>query len=132
MGYRTLFLDDNHARHRDMQGRMLFDPAFTASECIEKLKNNKYDVVFLDHDLGGKEMVSSFSDEETGCTVAKWISENKPEIPVVVCHSLNPGGADNMASILVESGYLVVKQKFITLGAPGILEKIFELATKAE
>ena len=112
---KILFLDDNKHRHRAVTGHMTFDAVFTASECIYKLEKNKYDFVFLDHDLNDQEMVNSFTEEETGYTVAKWISENKPEIGLIIVHSLNPAGSENMASLLKASGYFVTKIPFLSL-----------------
>ena len=67
---RILFLDDSPGRHRDIRPHTLHDAAFTAGEAVALLKANAYDIVFLDHDLGGREMVSSHGDEETGCSSA--------------------------------------------------------------
>lgn len=117
MKKKILFLDDNKARHRDMKPHLLHDEAFTAGEAIKLLQEKEYDIVFLDHDLGGKEMVSSFSEEETGYTVAKWIAENKPKIPLVVTHSLNPAGRANIAALLKSHDYYVLECGFLNLKA---------------
>ena len=53
------------------------------------LNENKYDIIFLDHDLGGWE----------GILVAKHVADVGVSCPVVI-HSLNPVGARNMHNIL--------------------------------
>ena len=120
---RILFLDDSPGRHKDIRPHTLHDAAFTAGEATTMLAANAYDIVFLDHDLGGREMVSSHGDEETGYTVAKWIAANRPAIPLVVVHSLNPAGSDNIAGLLKGHGYRVLQCGFLRLRAslPAIL-----------
>ena len=65
-------------------------------------KQFPYDYLFLDHDLGGQQMVNS--GKNTGYEVAQWLSKNilkKPKLALYV-HSLNKPGADN---IIAELGY---------------------------
>jgi len=76
--------------------------AQTSKGMIEELQENNCDVLFLDHDLGGQQMVAS--GEDTGYEVAKWLSENKEYMPkYVFIHSFNPVGAINMKALLPES-----------------------------
>lgn len=119
MAKRVLFLDDDPGRHKAVKHIFLHDEAYTAQDAIQKLQDALYDVVFLDHDLGGMEMVESNGSEETGYTVAKWIAANKPTIPLIVVHSLNPVGSENIASLLRQSGYNVYKCMFTFLRAFG-------------
>lgn len=119
---RILFLDDNKHRHRTIKPYLLHDEAFTAGEAIKLLQDKQYDIVFLDHDLGESEMVFSFSEEETGYTVAKWIAENKPKIPLVVVHSLNYEGSNNIACLLKNHDYYVLQQMFTEL--PQVVDDI--------
>jgi len=72
------------------------DHATTVEDGSNFLFANKYDLMFLDHDLGGEEMVDSFSDN-TGYRLAEFIAsftQNK-ETPCVI-HSCNHVGAENM------------------------------------
>lgn len=115
MAKRILFLDDDLERHRAVQSTLLHDAAYTAKQAIAWLRAKSYDVVFLDHDLGGREGVDSHGPEETGYTAAKWIAENGPVIPLVVVHSMNPTGAGNIASLLRGHGYTVVESPFRVL-----------------
>jgi len=125
MAHRILFLDDNKYRHKTMKSYLLHDEAYTVEDAVSLLQKKQYDAVFLDHDLGGEEMVSS-DREDTGMSVAKFMVENKIETKLVVVHSNNPGGAANMASLLRSAGYNVVQTPFTSLVSmiEGILEKI--------
>jgi len=68
----------------------------TVKECIEVLESSeKFDIIFLDHDLGGKHMVESGPD--TGYEVAEWLRDHPEKLPqIVVVHSLNPAGRANI------------------------------------
>jgi len=67
---------------------------------VENGYHPPYDLYFLDHDLGGLIYVDSHA-QNTGYTFCKWLYENHPEEKgVVVIHSLNPSGTDNMKSFL--------------------------------
>lgn len=111
----VLFLDDDEYRHNSIRPIISHDPAYTASEAIEKLKANSYEIVFLDHDLGGEVYVDSFGEKETGYTVAKWIVDNEIKIPLIVLHSLNSQGSNNQARLLKNAGYHVVQKGFTQL-----------------
>ena len=101
MNNRVLILEDNDERIKQFKKNFLnVDITFTkiAEECIEILENNKkFDYIFLDHDLGGKEMLKS--GDGTGYEVAKWLEANPSKIPKgkIYCHSLNPAGALNIS-----------------------------------
>lgn len=70
-----------------------------ADLAVSILNMFKFDLIFLDHDLGGQTFVKSY-ESNTGYQVAKRIvgSENS-KTPVVV-HSYNACGADNMVEVL--------------------------------
>lgn len=122
---KILFLDDNKARHRAIKPHLLHDEAYNVTEAVEKLKIKQYDIVFIDHDLGGNEMVDSFGEEETGYNLAQWIVENKPEISLIVVHSLNPSGSNNIANLLKENDYFVSQVPFTKmLNSEEIIEQI--------
>ena len=101
---KVLFLDDDPNRMK--YARLYFSKdelseAETAEQAIKMLeKYSPYDLVLLDHDLGGK--VYCPSDEVSGYAVAKHISEMpKEKLPLrVVIHSFNPAGAENMIRVL--------------------------------
>lgn len=95
---KILILDDDQIRH-DFFNRALFGEnitnVYTADQCIDVLRNEKFDIAFLDHDLGGQVMVGS--GPKTGYQVACFL-EMTPHLkpPRVIIHSLNPSGARNM------------------------------------
>lgn len=103
---RVLILEDSQERI-DIFNKNLVGNEFVivsnASECIHKLVKEKWDVLFLDHDLDGRSFVDSLEDN-TGYQVAKFLNQNKEYKPkVIVIHSLNPAGAKNMQMELPEA-----------------------------
>lgn len=69
----------------------------SSSECIALLSQNSYDILFLDHDLGGETYVKSGQGKETGYDVALWLQKNEDRCPdKVFIHSLNEKGRKNM------------------------------------
>lgn len=100
---RIFILEDNKNRMAKFK-RKLIGHKIDHTDNIEDGSNlvisNKYDLMFLDHDLGGEEMVDSFANN-TGYKLAEFISSfsiNK-DTPCVV-HSCNPAGANNMMRVL--------------------------------
>lgn len=75
--------------------------AETADQAIRLLTAEKFDMISLDHDLGGE--VYQDSAKGTGFEVAVALSKIdfyiKNDIPICV-HSWNPDGAKNMINIL--------------------------------
>jgi CheY-like chemotaxis protein len=72
-------------------------------EAMPWLRERKYDVIFLDHDLGGDQMVSS-DVWNTGSTVAKMIHETPNKHLTVIVHSYNPSGAQIMIDSMRDKG----------------------------
>lgn len=102
---KILVLDDKEIRLRTFE-RLFPESEIThvetSKEAISKLDNEQWNLLFLDHDLGGQEMVAS--GENTGWEVADWLSKNpikKP--PTIVLHSCNPDGRANMKALLPEA-----------------------------
>jgi len=99
----VLVLEDNEERVK--QFKLRFPTANTvytdvADEAIKQLENYEWDVLFLDHDLGGLVHVSS-SDDNTGAGVARWLDKHTDRIPnLVIIHSLNPPGQSYIKSLL--------------------------------
>lgn len=66
------------------------------------LSSDVYDMVFLDHDLGGQQMVES--GEGTGYELAQWLESGRSKLAhhpaLFIVHSLNPGGAWNIINAL--------------------------------
>jgi CheY-like chemotaxis protein len=82
-------------------------------EAKKKLLSERFDLIFLDHDLGGKVFVDS-SQPDTGYQIAKFISDNKIKCQQIIVHSMNPTGAQNMLSVL-KPRYNAVLMPFPTL-----------------
>jgi len=100
---RIFILEDNPDRmikfRRELIGHEV-DHAETVESGTNLVYNNRYDLLFLDHDLGGEIMVDS-SEPNTGYKLAEFIASftSNKETPCVV-HSCNPGGADNIVRAL--------------------------------
>lgn len=71
------------------------DYCIEAKEAIKLINAQKYDLIFLDHDLGGEIYVNS-DDENTGYQVAKIIPNSINKDTKVIVHSFNPAGAKLM------------------------------------
>jgi len=70
-----------------------------AGDAINSLRSIKYDVIFLDHDLGGQAFVDS-NDPNTGYQVAKTIPDGINANTPVIVHSMNPAGGKNILDVL--------------------------------
>lgn len=104
---RMLILDDDKVRHiqfnqkYNKQGNVLCHVE-TVEACIQKLQEETWDVVCLDHDLGGKTYIKS--GKGTGFEVAEWLANNPDKKPYqIVIHSYNPAGRKNMMDVLPEA-----------------------------
>lgn len=111
MTIRILVLDDDQSRHDEFchrfseAGMPIVDVHVeTAAEAIAELRDAKkaFDLVFLDHDLGGRVNVS-INDAGTGSEVARFLAAN-PEVyhrhGAFVVHSFNLLGAANMIRLI--------------------------------
>jgi CheY-like chemotaxis protein len=121
-----LFLDDDQNRH-DAFRKMVPNGhqtvyVYTAEDAISELAKEAFDVVFLDHDLGGKTFVPSDGPEPTGYTVAKWIQDNQDRVKIgqIIVHSFNQPGAQNIACAIRATKIPVTLAAFGTfkIGAP--------------
>jgi CheY-like chemotaxis protein len=106
---KILILEDSDERIRKFNENLNKDGisvTFTkfVEPCIDILKKEVFDYLFLDHDLGGEVYVESGGDKETGYDVAKWLSENTDRMPKnIILHSLNEAGRENMQSLLPDA-----------------------------
>lgn len=117
MSRRFLFLDDNPSRHQAfsrMTIGILTDHVWTAKECIETLlREEPYDCVFLDHDLGGQVFVTEV--EGSGTEVAQFIASSLPKErypKAIVVHSWNPDGALRMEQLISQTNIPVSRKPF--------------------
>lgn len=116
MACKILILEDNKDRiatfKRTLGGR--FNLTFTehAAQAIDAIFDAAnvgyaFDVIFLDHDLGGDTYVDQ-DNTNTGSEVVRWITgDDSPplEQPVIIIHSLNHDAAKNMLSKLEAHGF---------------------------
>ena len=105
---KVLFLDDMPVRFQKFEAIFKDEcneilHAETSKDAIGLLQNNKFDAIFLDHDLGGTYFVPS--GEDTGFEVAEWICENVDYKPIIIIHSMNPMGGVNMHHKLQDHGF---------------------------
>lgn len=111
---RVFILEDDPVRQIGFMGALLGHEVTMCASVLNAKEAFKppYDIILLDHDLGGLQMVDS-ADEDTGyqfavfmCEQPTWLSYRSSQ---VIVHSFNPEGAQKMANLLHEDGYKVVK-----------------------
>jgi len=111
---KVLILEDNDRRNARFESvceaaGIEFIMTETAADCIAQLERERgfdFDLVFLDHDLGGQEFVDP-SLFNTGTRVARWMAESCANIPVII-HSMNTPAAMGMERILVDGNMEMV------------------------
>ena len=101
-----LFLDDNMERIKKIK-RCIKSLIITKTveQTIRELeKCEEWNIVFLDHDLGGEEHVDS-NRKDSGMEVARWIVNNNVNIHHIIVHTLNGPAGEDMVSLLKENRY---------------------------
>ena len=73
------------------------------------LKKSYWDIVLLDHDLGGQSYVDS-ENENTGYQFLKFFKEKEIKFGQLIYHTQNPAGGHNMLSIMPEGRYIPFPQ----------------------
>jgi hypothetical protein len=93
---------------------MVFDkPLIYSAETVENAKQIlqkgliNFDLICLDHDLGGEHFVPS-TEANTGYQLAKYIKDNKIGYKKCIIHSMNYAGAMNMQQVLKDAKYLPI------------------------
>ena len=79
----------------------------SSDKAISLLEKIKYDIIMLDHDLGGRHYVDS-KEYDTGFRVAAAIPASINKETRVIIHSHNPVGAQNMKNILNSPNAIVL------------------------
>jgi hypothetical protein len=113
--YKILVLEDSYERIDEFKKRfnelqwrnhvdVYVDFCETVIDACKRLSMIKYDLIFLDHDLGGEVYVDSNNDN-TGAEVARFLSnpdyDNKRnEYTPIIIHSLNTTAAIHMHELL--------------------------------
>jgi hypothetical protein len=111
-GRRVLFLDDRSHRFRAAIEHFKKDDltiVCTVAECIEKITNEVWDEIWLDHDLNYESHVDSKS-KDCGMEIIRFIREHVAYLcgergwdqrsPLIVIHSTNESGALMMKKTL--------------------------------
>jgi len=113
---RVLILEDDHERHEIFREKLIGTVCViveTVEQAIQKLQEEQWDLLFLDHDLGGKVYVDS-SEPDTGYQVAKWLEANPSCQPGrIILHTLNGPGAKNILQCLPHAEHLPFAWKHI-------------------
>lgn len=81
----------------------------------DEVFNPPYDLMLLDHDLGGLVYLESEGIYETGFKFVKSLGQYNPEKhgePKVIIHSWNPDGAKAMGNLLYKNGWRAVLTPF--------------------
>lgn len=102
---KILILEDSSERIFEFKKRLIgHDVVFTkdTKECIQYLKESRWDLICLDHDLSN---VFEAPGEGTGYEVAKWIADHKRKAPKqILIHTMNNVGASAMMLTLGRVG----------------------------
>jgi len=99
---RILILDDDPHRHYDFKCKFighLDSHVETASDCIAALRDEDWDIVFLDRDLSdfGRDREEAGNGED----VANWLWDHPDRIPKhVVIHSINVSGSKAIYTVI--------------------------------
>lgn len=95
----------------------------TCDRTYEFHAHSPYDLILLDHDLGGRQMVDH---EDSGTEFVKLVRDHIGSKARVTIHSYNPDGARRMSKLLEEVGVFPVIQPF----GPTLLKDIRTLLEK--
>ena len=106
MKQQIFILEDNEERIKSFKATYhdcdltITTTAQEAINVLDRISLLVFDLITLDHDLGGE--VYCQSDEKSGYQVAKFLSARMIPCPVII-HSWNPVGAKNMLRALPEA-----------------------------
>ena len=126
---KVFVLEDDPNRIETIKNRFGKKANFIFTVNIQEAKekfnpvNENYDLIMLDHDLGGQVYVDS-KENNTGAEFCRWILKNKFNLPQVIIHSHNIVGAEIMEEYLIKGGHNVLKIPFgnlINLWDKGLL-----------
>lgn len=107
---RVFLLDDDVLRHEWFAKRFRkdhLDVAIEPERAIELLSANRYDAIFLDHDLLPEHYHSdTLDDDRTGYAVARWLASrpDRQSASHIIVHTRNADGALRMVELLRHVG----------------------------
>lgn len=98
--------------------------AETANEAILAMQDTAFDLIFLDHDLGGEQMVAT-SNKNTGSEVVRWMRTYLLNYCPVIVHSYNVGAAikmrDDLQDLGMDAYYIPFGDLVLRLDEPGFI-----------
>lgn len=117
---KILFLDDDPNRHTIFELRMKNQGhevtyVFDAQAAIKELRAQPFELVLLDHDLGGEASQNRLcDDDEDGRFVVRWLVANSQlfKETTFVVHSLNFDGRQQMVAMLRNADLKVIDLPF--------------------
>jgi hypothetical protein len=109
---KILFLDDDQKRCRRFRAaHPTARIVHTAQEAIAALGTEVWEVVSLDHDLGGQQFQNP-QESTSGSAVARFLAAHELPIGRIIIHSFNVPAAQAMRALLDHAGYRVTCQPF--------------------
>ncbi len=99
---KIFILEDDLTRVRTFKYKLSNSELYIVDNVTDGKKvliQHKFDIIFLDHDLGGKVFVDS-NYRNTGYQLAKWMAHENISANRIIIHSLNPVGCENMKAVL--------------------------------
>lgn len=114
---RILIVDDMETRHDSFRGWLPEAErvhVYNYDQAVKALQGDKFDVVYLDHDLSEMQTLGLEDSEQSGYDVALYISKLKATKKPgrVVIHTWNPVGARRIAEVLHAAKISFVRQPF--------------------
>lgn len=102
---KIFILEDDPARMLWFRERLIAHHIDHAESCahIDRFQP-PYDLIFLDHDLGGRQMTEH---EDDGTHFARLIASHINGSTEVIVHSYNADGAQRIRSVLMDAGVRV-------------------------
>lgn len=113
---KILILEDDPTRILQFKSNLIgADVTYvdTAESAKKVLIQEQFDVLFLDHDLGGEQNTSSDPDGNNGYAVALFVKENPQHMPgTIIVHSLNPSGVQAIMTSLMNVNVETIRLPF--------------------
>ena len=135
---RILILEDNSSRiqqfRRNLAPHVIHDTD-NAGVAIKMLNEEQWDVLFLDHDLGGMVGVD-VGVYNSGSEVARWLHDHPNKKPrTIIIHSMNPVGQTHMKllvpeSVIYPSAWVYINYTNLTEDSISLLEDTARSQTK--
>lgn len=125
MTLKILILEDDQNRIDTFRTKLSRHTLFfvsTAADAIAWIRSEAeagaaFDVIFLDHDLGGEAFVNT-NNKNTGSEVVRWLTSYQGvlEQPYIIIHSMNHPAAASMQAALEAKGFeFIYRIPFIQL-----------------